>query len=114
MTDRRASEDAQASTLSLTVGDLHDVERVITLRLSSGRQEGQRAARMRALVRVSSELTRTLSTYSRHALVHCQGTAGASDLSVDTRRLVAALEAFCIEIRAVAEEYEALLTTPAS
>jgi hypothetical protein len=67
---------------------------------------------MRALVRVTSELTRTLSMYSRHALVHCQGTAGATDLSDDTRRLTTALEAFCMEVHAVASEYGAHLREP--
>jgi len=102
------------TTLSLTTDDLHDVERVIALRLPGVVREGRRAARMRALVRVTSDLTRTLSTYSRHALVHCQGTAGASDLSEDTRRLTSALEAFCLEIRAVALEYADQIREPQS
>lgn len=95
--------------LSLAIRDLENVERAITLRLPNGHQEGRRADRMRALVRVTAELTRSLSTYSQHALVHCQGTAGTTDLSDDTRRLGAALEAFCHEIHAVADEYGAHL-----
>lgn len=105
-------EATNSSALSLAISDLNDVERVITLRLANHRQEGRRAERMRALVRVTSELTRTLSTYSRHALVHCQGTAGTTDLSDDTRRLTTALEAFCAEIHAVATEYGAQLQEP--
>ena len=98
--------------MSLAFSDLNDVERVITLRLPNDRQEGRRAERMRALVRMSSELTRALSTYSRHALVQRRGTAGATDLSDDMRRLTAALEACCVEVHAVVSEFGAHIREP--
>ena len=60
---------------------------------------------MRSLVMLASELTRALHTYSRHALVHCQGTAGTSDLEADTDALVRALHQFSLEISTVADEY---------
>lgn len=95
------------SRFIVDAADLQAVERMIIMRFAASGEEAQRAARMRALVQVTLELTRALSTYSRHALVHCQGTAGASDLAADTERLAATLDAFCSEIRTVSAEYAA-------
>lgn len=53
----------------------------------------------------SSELNRALTTYSRHAMVHCQGTAGTSGFSAGTRMLADALQSFCAEFHDVAQEY---------
>lgn len=100
---------ARSGTMHFDLADLRAVEHMITMRLS-GTAESARTVRMRHLVRVTSVLTRTLSTYSQHALVHCQGTAGASDLSSDTEKLGAALEAFCREIGDVAAEYTGRVT----
>jgi hypothetical protein len=61
---------------------------------------------MRTLLAVTAELNRTLTTYARHALVHCHGTAGTSDLSADTAALNRALNAFCNEIGRVARDYD--------
>jgi len=99
------SELPAAGRIALSVPDLHVVQHAILMRFASADAESLRAERMRALVRVASELTRALSTYSRHALVHCQGTAGASDLAEDTRWLTEALGAFCHEITAVSREF---------
>ena len=94
-----------SNVLKMDPADLEALERIITMRLPGTEAECARAARMRVLVRTAGDLARALSTYSRHALVHCQGTAGASDFSVDTAQLCAAMAAFCGEVRDVASEY---------
>lgn len=109
MTDSTQQIAAMSGTMQFDLADLRAVEHMITMRLS-GEAESARTVRMRHLVRVTSVLTRTLSTYSQHALVHCQGTAGASDLSSDTEKLGAALEAFAREIGDVAAEYTGRVT----
>ena len=102
-----------AGPMTIEAADLLAVERMITMRFPGTGPEFERAARMRTLVRVTAQLTSTLSTYSRHALVHCQGTAGASNLSEDTALLTRTLQAFCSEIRAVAAEYGEFARSPA-
>ncbi len=73
--------------MTISAPDLLAVERMITMRLPTASHEQERVEQTRRLVRVTAELTRTLSTYSRHALVHCQGSAGTTDLGEDTARL---------------------------
>ena len=92
-------------TMTIDESDLAIVARAIALRCPAPDEDAARAARMRALVQVTAQLNRMLSTYARHALVNCQGTTGASDLDLDTRLLAEALRDFCGEIRTVAAEY---------
>ena len=91
--------------VSVTSTDLSTVSQLIRMRLPSSAAEARRVTRMRRLVLLAAELTRTLHTSSRHALVHCQGTAGTSDLEADTDALVRALQDFSLEISTVADEY---------
>ena len=106
---RQSSELA----VSVTSTDLSTVSQLIRMRLPSSAAEARRVTRMRRLVLLAAELTRTLHTYSRHALVHCQGTAGTSDLEADTEALVRALSEFSSEISTVASEYGHLAPPPA-
>lgn len=111
MADPGLEECADARTrphVAITMEDLHAVERVITTRFAAEEPELRRAARMRRLVRVTGELAKTLSVYARDALVHCQGTAGACNLSDDTERLGAVLAAFAQEISTVARDYPSI------
>jgi hypothetical protein len=103
-----------APRLAIDAADLRTIADVITMRFEQRAEEAQRAARMRTLVRVTAELSRTLSTYSRHALVNCQGTAGTSDFSADTERLSEALDAFCAEVRAVSSEFGPSIIVPSA
>lgn len=91
--------------VSVSPSDLTTVTQLIRMRLPTTAAEAQRLAHMRRLVRLASELTCTVRTYSRHALVHCQGTAGISDLEADTDALVQALHAFSDEISTIAGEF---------
>lgn len=99
-------EDNVEHVMSLTAAELNTVAELITMRFPLRGPESNRAARMRALLVITADLNRALSTYSQHALVHCQGTAGTSDLSADTAALTEALHAFCREIRQIAKEYD--------
>jgi hypothetical protein len=108
------NETSEAPRLAIDAADLRTIADVITMRFDQRTAEAQRAARMRTLVRVTADLSRTLSTYSRHALVNCQGTAGTSDFSADTERLSQALDAFCAEVRAVSSDYGAVIAANAA
>jgi hypothetical protein len=102
-------------TIAIDESDLAIVARAIALRCPAPADDAARAARMRAMVEVTAQLNRMLGTYARHALVNCQGTAGASDLDLDTRLLTEALRDFCAEVRTVAAEYAgAMLQADAS
>jgi hypothetical protein len=104
----------QSSELAVSVSptDLSTVSQLIRMRLPSSAAEARRVTRMRRLVLLASELTRTLHTYSRHALVHCQGTAGTSDLEADTEALARALGEFSAEVSAVVREYGHVARVP--
>ncbi len=91
--------------MSIGEDDLLVVARAITMRCPLPATESLRAARLRALALVAAQLGRTLSTYARHALVNCQGTAGASDVELDTRLLVEALRGFASEVESVSSSY---------
>ncbi len=95
--------------MAIEEGDLHVVAQAITLRYPVQVAEAARAERLRALAQVAAHLGRTLSTYARHALVNCQGTAGASDIETDTRLLAEALRVFSSEIQSVSGAYAAAL-----
>lgn len=98
-------DDAKDLAVSITSENLATVAKLITMRFPTSSAEATRVARMRRLVSVTAELTHKLTTYSRHALVHCQGTPGNSDLCADTTALDRALREFSLEIQRVAEEY---------
>jgi hypothetical protein len=91
--------------VSVSATDLSTVSQLIRMRLASSTAEAERIGRMRHLALLASELTSTLRTYSRHALVHCQGTAGTTDLEADTEALVRDLREFSIAINAVVCEF---------
>ncbi len=102
---QEATEDGSDLAASVRSADLGTVARLITMRFPSSSAEATRVARMRRLVSVAAELAHKLTTYSRHALVHCQGTPGNSDLCADTTALDRSLREFSSEIRRVAEAY---------
>ncbi|MDQ2664587.1 MAG: hypothetical protein M3Z05_01115 [Gemmatimonadota bacterium] len=91
--------------MAIEEDDLLVVARAITMRSPLPATESVRAARLRALALVAAHLGRTLSTYARHALVNCQGTAGASDIDSDTRLLVEALRVFSVEVESISSTY---------
>jgi hypothetical protein len=100
------------NALLITSADLNTVAELITMRFPLRGPEAKRVARLRTLLTATSELNRTLATYSQHALVHCHGTAGTSDLSADTVALDHALRAFCAEIAEVARDYDDAVNRP--
>jgi hypothetical protein len=100
--------DHSFANISISPAELDTVAELITMRFPLRAPEARRLARMRGLMTVTSDLNRTLSTYAQHALVHCHGTAGTSDLSADTAALTQALRSFCAEIRMIAAEYESI------
>lgn len=96
------------SNITIAPADLETVADLITMRFPLRLREARRLARMRSLMTVTADLNRTLSIYAKHALVHCQGSAGTSDLSADTVALNRTLRAFCAEIRTIAAEYDSI------
>lgn len=102
----------QRNALVVTSEDLSTIAELITMRFPLRGPETKRVARLRTLLAATAELNRTLSTYSQHALVHCHGTAGTSDLSADTVALDNALRTFCAEIESVARDYGDAVNAP--
>ncbi len=100
------------NALLITSEDLDTVAELITMRFPLRTPEAKRVARLRTLLAATAELNRILATYSQHALVHCQGTAGTSDLSADTAALDQALRTFSGEIAAVARDYGDAVNRP--
>jgi hypothetical protein len=86
----------------ITAPDLYAAAELIVTRCSSASREAERIARLRTMLRATAGLNRTLNRYAQHALVHCQGSAGTSDLSADTVDLIQALQRFCTELHEVA------------
>lgn len=80
--------------VSVAAADLSTVSQLFWMRPSSPTAEPARIERMRHLALLAAELIGTLRTYSRHAPVHCQGTAGTRDLEADTEALVRDLRDF--------------------
>jgi dTDP-4-dehydrorhamnose reductase len=102
------------NALCIRSTDLNTVAELITMRFPLRGPEAKRVARLRTLLAATAELNRTLATYSQHALVHCHGTAGTSDLSADTAALDQALRTFCAEIEEVARDYDDAVNHPRS
>lgn len=100
--------DDSFANITIAPADLETIAELITMRFPLRLQEARRLARMRGLMTVTADLNRTLSIYAQHALVHCQGTAGTSDLSADTVALNRTLRAFCAEICTIAAEYDSI------
>jgi hypothetical protein len=92
--------------LIVTTEDLRTVAELVTMRFPLRAPETRRVARLRSLLAATAEVNRSLSTFLEHALVHCHGTAGTSDLSADTVALDQALRSFSAEIADVAREYD--------
>jgi len=95
--------------LTIHLEDLRRVEAAVTLRHDSRDDETRRAARMRRFAAAAAELGRTLSTYATHALVHSQGTAGATDFARDTDAVGTALMSFADQLFLVARDQRARL-----
>lgn len=100
--------DDSFSNITIASDDLETIAELITMRFPLRGPESRRLARMRGLMTLTADLNRTLSVYAQHALVHCQGTAGTSDLSADTAALNRALRAFAAEIQIIAGEYDCI------
>jgi hypothetical protein len=92
--------------LIVNTEDLRTVAELVTMRFPLRAPETRRVVRLRSLLAATAEVNRSLSTFLEHALVHCHGTAGASDLSADTVALDQALRSFSEEIADVAREYD--------
>jgi hypothetical protein len=92
--------------------DLKTVAELVTMRFPLRGPETRRVARLRGLLAATAEVNRSLSTFLEHALVHCHGTAGTSDLSADTVALDHALRTFSAEIADVAREYDGAVNQP--
>jgi hypothetical protein len=86
--------------------DLKTVAELVTMRFPLRAPETRRVARLRSLLTATAEVNRSLSTFLEHALVHCHGTAGTSDLSADAAALDHALRTFSAEIASVAHDYD--------
>jgi hypothetical protein len=86
--------------------DLKTVAELITMRFPLRGPETRRVARLRSLLAATAEVNRSLSTFLEHALVHCHGSAGTSDLSADTIALDQALRTFSTEVESVARDYD--------
>ena len=100
------------NALAVKTKDLQTVAELITMRFPLRAPETRRVARLRGLLAATTEVNRTLSTFLEHALVHCQGTAGTSDLSADTMALDQALRNFSAEVASVACDYDDAVNVP--
>jgi hypothetical protein len=94
------------NALAVRAEDLKTVAELITMRFPLRAPETRRVARLRSLLAATAEVNRSLSTFLEHALVHCHGTAGTSDLSADTVALDQALRNFSSEVASIAHDYD--------
>ena len=94
------------NALVVKTEDLKTVAELVTMRFPLRAPEMRRVARLRGLLAATAEVNRSLSTFLEHALVHCHGTAGSSDLSADTTALDQALRNFSVEVASVAHDYD--------
>jgi hypothetical protein len=94
------------NSLVVRTEDLKTVAELVTMRFPLRAPETRRVVRLRSLLAATAEVNRSLSTFLEHALVHCHGTAGTSDLSADTAALDQALRSFSAEIASVAHDYD--------
>lgn len=100
------------NALVVKTQDLQTVAELITMRFPLRAPETRRVARLRGLLAATTEVNRTLSTFLEHALVHCHGTAGTSDLTADTMALDQALRTFSAEVASVAYDYDDAVNAP--
>jgi hypothetical protein len=98
--------------LTIDTEHLRTVAELITMRYPLRGPETRRVARLRSLLGAASEVNRSLSIFLEHALVHCHGTAGTSDLTADTVALDQALRAFSVEVESVARDYDDSVNRP--
>lgn len=105
------SSSSGQQVVSISPDDLKCVAELAKLRIPSRAEEGQRVSRVQTLLIAAAQLNRALADYTHHALVHCHGTPGTSDLSEDTRALSEALTLFSIEVRHVTAEYRSVIET---
>ena len=100
------------NALAVKTDDLKTVAELVTMRFPLRAPETRRVARLRSLLAATAEVNRSLSTFLEHALVHCHGTAGTSDLSADTAALDHALRTFSAEIGSIARDYDDAVNRP--
>ena len=100
------------NALVVKTEDLKTVAELVTMRFPLRAPETRRVVRLRSLLAATSEVNRSLATFLEHALVHCHGSAGTSDLSADTAALDQALRNFSAEIASVAHDYDGAVNRP--
>jgi len=96
-------------TTSISRENLQIVAEMVEMRLPLRAPEQRRVARAREVLAAEAELARAVSAHTQHALISCQGSHGAANLTVDTAALYAALANYAAIIRDVADEYRALV-----
>jgi hypothetical protein len=89
--------------------DLQIVAEMVEMRLPLRTPEQRRVQRARAVLAAEAELARAISVHTQHALISCQGSHGAANLSNDTAALYAALANYAALVREVADEYRPLV-----
>jgi len=95
----RIADGASAGMRQTDVMAMHasGLDLIATLAIRRGNTpaaERLRLEAVRELLAAASEVNRSLAVFLRHALVHCQGTPGCSDLEADRRVVAAALRQF--------------------
>lgn len=97
------------TTSAISREDLQIVAEMVEMRLPLRAPEQRRVQRAREVLAAEAELTRAISAHTQHALISCQGSHGAANLTEDTAVLYAALASYAAVIRDVADEYRALV-----
>lgn len=82
---------ADLAQSSIHAGDLDFLASLAMRRGVTPAAERRRLDAVRSLLAAASEVNRSLAIFLKHALVHCQGSPGCSDLSADTRAVAEAL-----------------------
>lgn len=100
-----------STTCGVAIEDLEIVAAVIKMRAPLRASETRRIAQTFKLIDAAAGLNRALSSYTQHALVHCQGSHGTADIAADTATLHSALREFSLRVAILADEYRAV-TTP--
>ena len=103
---------SQQAGVTITRDDLETVSEAVMLRFPLRHAETRRVERMRELLEASSELCRSLTQHTQHALVHCRGSHGTGDLASDADVLFKALTAYGALIHDVAAEYRSAVRDP--
>ena len=101
--------DARArDTISISRRDLAVVAEAVTARFPLRAGETRRLARVRQLLASAGELNRMLAAHTHRVLVHCQGSHGVGDITMDSQALYEALAAYAVLIQETADAYRGL------